>query len=58
MAAINPYLNFDGKTEKIFNFYKSVADSRYGILDISVKRTILRGYCNRETFKTRSNNSI
>ena len=24
MAAINPYLNFDGKTEEAFNFYKSV----------------------------------
>jgi hypothetical protein len=44
MAAINRYLNFDGKTEKTFNFCKSVADSRHGILDISVKRTILRGY--------------
>jgi len=24
MAALNPYLNFDGKTEEAFNFYKSV----------------------------------
>jgi len=24
MAAINPYLNFDGNCEKAFNFYKSV----------------------------------
>src|SRR6266542_7002424 len=24
MAAINPYLNFDGNTEEAFNFYKSV----------------------------------
>lgn len=24
MASINPYLNFDGKTEEAFNFYKSV----------------------------------
>ncbi|AMP97992.1 hypothetical protein AY601_1063 [Pedobacter cryoconitis] len=24
MAAINPYLNFDGNTEEVFNFYKSV----------------------------------
>lgn len=24
MATINPYLNFDGKTEEAFNFYKSV----------------------------------
>ena len=24
MAAINPYLNFDGKAEEAFNFYKSV----------------------------------
>jgi len=24
MATINPYLNFDGKAEKAFNFYKSV----------------------------------
>ena len=24
MAKMNPYLNFDGKTEAAFNFYKSV----------------------------------
>jgi PhnB protein len=24
MATLNPYLNFDGKTEEAFNFYKSV----------------------------------
>lgn len=24
MKAVNPYLNFDGKTEEAFNFYKSV----------------------------------
>ena len=24
MAKLNPYLNFDGKTEEAFNFYKSV----------------------------------
>lgn len=24
MATINPYLNFDGKTEEAFNFYKSI----------------------------------
>lgn len=24
MAALNPYLNFDGNTEEAFNFYKSV----------------------------------
>jgi PhnB protein len=24
MAAINPYLNFNGNTEQAFNFYKSV----------------------------------
>ena len=24
MAAVNPYLNFNGKTEEAFNFYKSV----------------------------------
>lgn len=24
MATINPYLNFDGNTEEVFNFYKSV----------------------------------
>ena len=24
MAAINPYLNFNGNTEDAFNFYKSV----------------------------------
>ena len=24
MATINPYLNFDGKTEEAFNFYKSL----------------------------------
>ena len=24
MATINPYLNFDGKTEEAFMFYKSV----------------------------------
>ena len=24
MAAVNPYLNFDGNTEEVFNFYKSI----------------------------------
>lgn len=24
MAKLNPYLNFDGKAEEAFNFYKSV----------------------------------
>src|SRR5687767_7956175 len=24
MATLNPYLNFDGNTEEVFNFYKSV----------------------------------
>lgn len=24
MAAVNPYLNFNGNTEEAFNFYKSV----------------------------------
>lgn len=24
MAKLNPYLNFDGRTEEAFNFYKSV----------------------------------
>lgn len=24
MAKLNPYLNFNGKTEEVFNFYRSV----------------------------------
>ena len=29
MALINPYLNFNGKTEEVFNFYKSVFGGEY-----------------------------
>jgi PhnB protein len=30
MATINPYLNFKGNTEEVFNFYKSVRWRIYG----------------------------
>ena len=29
MAKMNPYLNFDGKTEEAFNFYKSVFGTEF-----------------------------
>ncbi|MBB6501040.1 VOC family protein [Pedobacter cryoconitis] len=29
MAALNPYLNFDGNTEEAFNFYKSVFGTEF-----------------------------
>lgn len=32
MAALNPYLNFDGKTEEAFNFYKSVFGGEFEVL--------------------------
>lgn len=32
MAALNPYLNFDGKTEEAFNFYKSVFGGEFDVL--------------------------
>jgi len=33
MAAINPYLNFDGNTEDVFNFYRSVFGGEFsGVL--------------------------
>jgi PhnB protein len=31
MAALNPYLNFDGKTEEVFNFYKSVFGGEFQV---------------------------
>lgn len=31
MAAINPYLNFLGKTEEAFNFYKSIFKTEFSI---------------------------
>lgn len=31
MASINPYLNFDGKTEEAFNFYKSVFGGEFAM---------------------------
>jgi PhnB protein len=30
MAKLNPYLNFDGKAEEAFNFYKSVLEVNLG----------------------------
>jgi PhnB protein len=32
MAAINPYLNFNGKTEEAFNFYKSIFGGEFATL--------------------------
>lgn len=32
MAAINPYLNFDGNCEEVFNFYKSVFETDFEML--------------------------
>ncbi|RQO66393.1 VOC family protein [Pedobacter sp. KBW06] len=32
MAAINPYLNFEGKTEEAFNFYKSVFGGEFQVI--------------------------
>lgn len=32
MAAINPYLNFPGNTEEVFNFYKSVFGGEFGMV--------------------------
>lgn len=32
MASINPYLNFDGKTEEAFNFYKSIFGGEFLIM--------------------------
>jgi PhnB protein len=32
MASINPYLNFDGKTEEAFNFYKSVFGGEFEVI--------------------------
>ncbi len=32
MAAINPYLNFNGNTEEAFNFYKSVFGGEFAAL--------------------------
>jgi PhnB protein len=32
MASINPYLNFDGKTEEAFNFYKSVFGGEFAVI--------------------------
>lgn len=32
MAALNPYLNFDGKTEEAFNFYKSVFGGEFAMV--------------------------
>ena len=32
MAKLNPYLNFDGKTEEAFNFYKSVLGGEFLML--------------------------
>ena len=29
MAKLNPYLSFDGKTEEVFNFYKSVLGGEF-----------------------------
>jgi PhnB protein len=32
MATINPYLNFNGKTEEAFNFYKSVFGGEFAMV--------------------------
>lgn len=32
MKAINPYLNFNGNTEEVFNFYKSVFGGEFAML--------------------------
>jgi len=32
MATINPYLNFNGNTEEVFNFYKSVFGGEYAMV--------------------------
>lgn len=32
MAAVNPYLNFDGNTEEAFNFYKSVFGGEFDVV--------------------------
>jgi PhnB protein len=32
MAALNPYLNFDGKTEEAFTFYKSVFGGDFAMI--------------------------
>lgn len=32
MATINPYLNFNGNTEEVFNFYKSVFGGEFAML--------------------------
>lgn len=32
MAQINPYLNFNGNTEEVFNFYKSVFGGEFAML--------------------------
>ena len=32
MAAVNPYLNFDGNTEEAFNFYKSVFETDFAMI--------------------------
>ncbi|QNK64054.1 VOC family protein [Pedobacter sp. PAMC26386] len=32
MAAVNPYLNFEGNTEEVFNFYKSVFGGEFNTL--------------------------
>jgi PhnB protein len=32
MAAVNPYLNFGGNTEEVFNFYKSVFGGEFDVL--------------------------
>jgi PhnB protein len=32
MATINPYLNFNGNTEEVFNFYKSVFGGEFSMI--------------------------
>ena len=32
MAAVNPYLNFDGNAEEVFNFYKSVFGGEFATI--------------------------
>ncbi len=32
MTALNPYLNFNGNTEEVFNFYKSVFGGEFAML--------------------------
>ncbi|MFL5742376.1 MAG: VOC family protein [Flavisolibacter sp.] len=52
MAMINPYLNFMGRTEEAFNFYRSVFGGEFTCLQrIRDIRNIPGGHCMRECDK-------